>query len=48
MADAPKPPDEGQQFIFRPYITLPDGTVIWARKYGKKAFRIPVGPVSDR
>ncbi len=28
--------------IFRPYITLPDGRVIYAKDYGKKAFPIPV------
>jgi hypothetical protein len=31
------------QYIFRPYITLKDGRVIWASQYGKKAFKIPVG-----
>lgn len=30
------------QYIFRPYMTLKDGRVIWARQYGKKAFKIPV------
>lgn len=27
-------------YIFRVYITLKDGTRIYARNYGKKAFRI--------
>lgn len=30
------------KYIFRPYMTLKDGRVIWARSYGKRAFRIPV------
>lgn len=29
-------------YIFRPYITLPSGKVLWARNYGLRAFRIPV------
>lgn len=29
-------------YIYRTYITLKDGTRIYARQYGKKAFRIPV------
>lgn len=29
-------------YIYRAYITLKDGTRIYARQYGKKAFRIPV------
>lgn len=31
-----------QRYIYRPYITLKDGRVIWASSYGKRAFRIPV------
>ncbi len=31
-----------QKYIFRASITLKDGTKIYARTYGKKAFRIPV------
>lgn len=27
-------------YIFRAYITLKDGTRIYAKNYGKKAFRI--------
>ena len=29
-------------FIFRAFITLKNGTRIYARQYGKKAFCIPV------
>tara|TARA_Y100000310_G_C20321497_1_gene640928 strand:+ start:24 stop:146 length:123 start_codon:yes stop_codon:yes gene_type:complete len=29
-------------YIFRASRTLKDGTVIYARQYGKRAFRIPV------
>lgn len=36
------PAEKPKGFIFRPYITLPNGTVIWARNYGIRAFRIPV------
>lgn len=28
--------------IFRPYRTLPDGRIIWAKNYGKKAWPIYV------
>nr|DAI44490.1 MAG TPA: hypothetical protein [Caudoviricetes sp.] len=31
-------------YIFRTYITTKDGTKVYARDYGKKAFRIWVGP----
>lgn len=27
-------------YIFRPWITIKDGTRIYAKDYGKKAFRI--------
>lgn len=37
------PADNPKGYIYRPYITLPNGTVIWAKTYGKRAFRIPVG-----
>jgi len=37
---------EGKQpeteFIYRPFITLRNGKVLWAHQVGKKAFRIPV------
>ena len=29
-------------YIFRAYITLPNGVRLYARKYGKRAFRIAV------
>ena len=32
---------------FTPYITLPNGTVIWAKHYGKKAFAIPIADNDD-
>jgi hypothetical protein len=49
LANPTKPakPDDNAGFIFRPYITKPDGTVIWAKTYGKKAFKIPVGSDND-
>ena len=31
-------------WIFRASRKLPDGTIIYARDYGKKAFRIWIGP----
>lgn len=34
-------------FIFRASITLKDGTKIYARDYGKKAFRIWIGSDSE-
>ena len=42
MAPSKAAPAAEPKYIYRPYITLPDGTKIWAKKYGKKAFRIPV------
>ena len=30
------------EYIYRPYITLKNGDRIYARRYGKRAFRIPV------
>lgn len=30
-------------YIFRSSLKLKDGTVIYAKDYGKKAFRIPIG-----
>ena len=32
--------------IYRPYITAKDGRKIWAKWYGKKAFRIEIEPPS--
>lgn len=34
--------EESVRYIYCAYITLKDGTRIYARSYGKKAFRIPV------
>lgn len=34
-------------YIFRAYITTKDGTKIYAKDYGKKAFRIWVGPEKE-
>ncbi len=31
-------------YIFRAWITTKDGTKVYAKTYGKKAFRIWVGP----
>lgn len=45
MTDKTEPPPT-QSYIFRPWITKPDGTVIYAKAYGKKAFKIPV-PSND-
>ena len=30
------------RYVFRPWRTLPDGTRIWAKSYGRKAWRIPI------
>ena len=29
-----------KRYIYRPWITLPNGTRIFARNYGKRVFRI--------
>lgn len=34
----------GAMYIFRAWITTKDGTKVYAKTYGKKAFRIWVGP----
>lgn len=34
--------EKGVTYIFTAYRTLPDGRRIYAKQYGKKAFRIPV------
>ncbi len=33
---------DGSHIIYRPYIRLKDGRIIYAKTYGKKAFRIVV------
>lgn len=35
------------EYIYTPYITLKNGKRIWAKQYGKKAFRIPKTEMSD-
>lgn len=42
MATATPKAPASPGFIYRPYITLPDGRVIWAKNYGKRAFKIPI------
>jgi len=32
----------GYRLIFRPYIRLKDGTILWARQYGYRAWPILV------
>jgi hypothetical protein len=39
--------DPPSGFIFRPYITLPNGRVIYAKNYGLKAFKIAVPAAND-
>lgn len=39
MSDSRK---NGVQYIYTAFITRKDGTRIYARQYGLKAFRIPV------
>ena len=36
------PNDSSVAYIFRPYITLRDGTRLYAKVFGHKAFKIPV------
>ena len=38
--DSEAPP--GYRWIFRPYIRLKDGRILWAWMYGHKAWRILV------
>lgn len=38
---------EGENYIYRASITLPDGSRIYARQFGKRAFKIPVSPTND-
>lgn len=47
MAQEEDRPPEGTAYIFRASITLPDGTRIYARQFGKRAFKIPVSPTND-
>jgi hypothetical protein len=34
--------NDDKKVIYRPYITTKDGRKIWAKWYGKKAFRIEI------
>ena len=34
--------NDGPRYIFRSHITKKDGTKVYAKDYGLKAFRIPV------
>lgn len=36
------PNDSSEAYVFRPYITLRDGTRLYAKVFGHKAFKIPV------
>ena len=31
-----------KRYIYRPWITLPNGERLYAKNFGKRAFRIPV------
>jgi hypothetical protein len=42
LAKASPKKTENSGFIFRPWITLPNGTVLVAKHYGLRAFKIPV------
>lgn len=42
------PSGDGQEFVFRTWTTTPSGKVIYAKNYGLKAFRIPVGDSEGR
>lgn len=42
------PSDDGiKTVIYRPYITARDGRRIWAKWFGKRAFRIEVTPPTN-
>ena len=38
----PLPIPEGYQLVFRPWITLKNGTKLYARQIGKRAFQLVV------
>lgn len=40
------PVSEDKRYIYRASIKLKDGTVIYARTYGKRAFRIPIEDIA--
>ncbi|WP_166581460.1 hypothetical protein [Rubellimicrobium sp. CFH 75288] len=39
--------DDAKVVIYRPWITTKDGRKIWAKWFGKKAFRIEVDPYTE-
>ena len=41
------PVSEDKRYIYRASIKLKDGTVIYARTYGKRAFRIPIEDIAS-
>jgi len=41
------PPEKKEGLIFRASITLPNGKVIYAKQYGKRAFPILVSADND-
>lgn len=44
MAKSTKP---SSGFIYRPWIRLKDGTILYAKSYGKKVFKIPISDPKD-
>ncbi len=40
------PVSEDKHYVYRASIKLKDGTVIYAKAYGKRAFRIPVDNIT--
>ena len=38
----PRIPGSVCDVIYRPWITLPNGTKLYAKQFGKKVFRIPI------
>ena len=41
------PVSKDRRYIYRASIKLKDGTVIYAKAYGKRAFRIPVDNIAQ-
>lgn len=35
-------PKKSKRYIFRPWIRLKDGRILYAKDYGYKAWRIPI------
>lgn len=40
-------PDGQKVVIYRPFITTKDGRKVWAKWYGKRAFRLEIDPSTD-